>query len=237
VIDLRIDPDEGAFVAIFGQKGRGKSELAKAFFLPYPYDRGLIDSNSDVDPLNQFTAPYRGRLPQPRDGLWPSVRYEPDYTLGDKAWRAGVDQFVAQIYALGDPRADDPRPACLWVDEIGEIAKAGLTPPHLHQALHKGRHHRLTLIMSGPRPVDIDPLVLAQADLVCVFALRHELDRTRLAGSLGLSLAETEALLDNLDDFYFLAFKASTGELAVMPPIELANVLAIDRQRAGLLAA
>jgi len=239
---LELDPDAGAFVAIFGRKGSGKSELAKSYFQAYPYDRIVFDSNGDVDPEGKFTIRVgpgdfewptleqwaEMRRDNPELAAFPSLLYEIDFT--DDALMAGtriprwlflVDQVVKKAYHLG-------RPVCIWLDEIGELAPAGRTPGNISQALHKGRHVSLALLMAGPRPTDIDVLVLSQADIVIMFDVPHDLDRERLAKHLALKRAELDPLLDNLEPHGevegvtgYLAFFAATRSLAIFPPLEL----------------
>lgn len=228
-MSLELDPDKGAFIFVCGAKGRGKSELCKSYFRAYPYTRVLIDANSDVDPEDRFTQRwepsvelvrprgngqpplYKTRLPEP-DGRWPSLRYEVDFTEPDAIHK--VDAVLAAVYELG-------LPACVWIDEVGEFAPSGRTTGYMRQALHKGRHRRLTLIMAGPRPMGIDVLILAQADVVAMFDTPHELDRQRLAAELGIPIGELNDLLDNLERYGYLAFDSWERELLIMPPLEL----------------
>lgn len=221
---LELGPDEGAFVAIFGRKGSGKSELAKSYFCAYPYDRLLIDAHGDVDPDSTFTTPVGPGLfewPEPADGVYPSLRYEIDYTDDELVsgtriphWLWLVDQVIGHAYRLG-------RPVCIWLDEVGELAPAGRTPGNIVQALHKGRHVHLTLLMAGPRPVGVEVLVLSQADLAAFFEMPHPLDRERVAGALAIPVGELADLLDNLEQYGYLVFFAASRTLVIMPPLEL----------------
>jgi energy-coupling factor transporter ATP-binding protein EcfA2 len=232
---LILDPDKGAFVAIFGRKGSGKSELAKSYFRAYPYDRVVIDANGDVDPAGEYTVAVgpgdfdwptleewaTRRRDDPELPPWPSLRYEIDYT--DDAlvpgtripqWLFQADQVVKKASLLG-------RPVCIWLDEIGELAPAGRCPGNIRQALHKGRHWQATLLMAGPRPVDVEVLVLSQADLACLFELPHELDRQRIAAHLAIPINELGPLLDNLETYGYMVFFAASRTIVIMPPLEL----------------
>ncbi len=239
-MSLELDPDKGGFVFACGAKGRGKSELCKSYFKAYPYYRVLIDANSDVDPNDAFTRPwapqfelleertarnpprYRCELPEP-EGHWPSLRYEVDFLNPDAAYL--VDAIVGAVYELTGDNAPEwnggKAPGCVWVDEVGEFAPAGQVTPWMRQGLHNGRHRRIALIMAGPRPKTLDVLILAQADVVCIFDTPHELDRARLSAELGIPLSELAALLDNLDEFGYLAWDSWDRELSIMPPLEI----------------
>lgn len=210
--DLRLDPDRSAFIACFGRKGTGKSTLAESFWDSYPYDRLLIDATGDAS---------RGH------------DYEP---LGDPESWPPDDDDIRQTYVLVPNRLD---PACLdevdraigvaydhhktlvWIDEIGEVAPANRTRPHMDMALHQGRHVDLSLLMCGPRPVNLDPLVLSQADWVFMFDIPHPLDIDRLAASLGIDRAELTAVIRNLGPHEFAGFDAQAHELTVFPALPL----------------
>jgi hypothetical protein len=231
---LVLDPDEGAYVSIFGRKGSGKSELAKSYFRAYPYDRIVIDSNGDIDPGSEFTFPVVAGFTWPTLEAWaqmrehdpslspyPSLRYEIDFTDDAKVpgtqiphWLWLVDQVVKQACALD-------RPVCIWLDEVGELAPAGRCSGNILQALHKGRHIHLTLLMAGPRPVGVEVLVLSQADLACFFEMPHELDRQRASAHLAIPIDELAGILDNLEEHGYMVFFAASRTIVIMPPLEL----------------
>lgn len=237
-----LDPDKGAFVSAFGPKDYGKSHLCELYFRAYPYDRLVIDANDDVDLEGAYTttappiafdlvkvAPnqYDARVlhefwPEPEGGLYASVRYPIDQL--DPFWlekAVAVCWHVAKLKSFSDPTR--PRPKCIWIDEIGEIALAGgACPGKVNQLLHKGRHDKLTFLLAGPRPSGVNPLVLSQADLVALFSCPHELDRDRLAGTLGFrreQRQELDSLLDNLDAHQYVAYLSRDRSVAEMPAV------------------
>jgi hypothetical protein len=108
----------------------------------------------------------------------------------------------------------------LWVDEVGELTRANKTPPHFRRALHQSRHRRLSMLLCGPRPIDINPLVISQADYVATFELPNPADRKRVADNIGIELDDLEAHLDELDPKHgYLLWDARARELVVMPPL------------------
>ncbi len=248
---LVLDPDAGAYVSIFGRKGSGKSELAKSYFRAYPYDRLVIDSNGDVDPDSTFTvkvgpgdfewpsleawAEMRRDEAERRPGVdvglpaYPSLCYEIDFTDDARVpgtqiphWLWLVDQVVKKAYSLAKGTDGAPgRPVCLWLDEVGELAPAGRCPGNILQALHKGRHVHLTLLMAGPRPVGVEVLVLSQADLACFFEMPHELDRQRASAHLAIPIDELAGILDNLEEYGYMVFFAASRTIVIMPPLEI----------------
>ncbi len=73
----------------------------------------------------------------------------------------------------------------LLVHEVGRLTKGTKTPAHTRRLLMHNRHHHVTAFLMGPRPQDIDTLVLAQADLVYVFEMPNPRDRERVAATVG----------------------------------------------------
>ena len=251
---LVLDPDQGAYVAIFGRKGSGKSELAKSYFRAYPYDRIVFDSNDEIDPEGTYTLdvgpglfewptleewaerllarrrrcatlpaqrPVERRRSRPELPPYPSLRYAIDFTDDELMpnsrvphWLYLVDQVIKLAYHLG-------RPVCIWVDEVGDIFPVGKTQGNSMQALHKGRHKALTLLMAGPRPYNVEVLVLSQSDLVCIFEMPHELDRQRVAAHCAIPINELGPMLDNFEEHGYLAFFAASHSVAILPPLEL----------------
>lgn len=224
--DLSLDPDHSNFVSIFGRKGSGKSELAKAYAISYPGPALLIDSTADVGDLGgrfvDFPPSPPDEWPTDDDGEELSVRIVPDRlspsSLDD------VDRWIGLRYfaSKGDEKRRTPaKPAMIFVDELREVAKANMVKPHFDLVLNMGRHAKLTLLMCGPRTVGIDPLVLSQADLAFFFALPHEADQERAAATLGIPVREFAALVNGLELHEFLGFEQRSHELAVFPPLVL----------------
>jgi nucleoside-triphosphatase THEP1 len=226
-----IDPDKGAFVFATGKKGSGKSVLCRDLFDAFPYDRLVIDPTGDVTRDLRAAGVKVRQLADPLPGRWPASldESEPYVTLTyvpnmSQAPAAAVDDMDR---ALGLALAH--RRTLVWIDEIGLMTRAQSTPPQLQSALHQGRHRQLTLIMAGPRPINIDPLCIAQADLIAVFALPNPRDRRRVAEEMGWPPAEFDAAVHGLGRHEYLWYDATawnaatdqSGMLWHMPPIPL----------------
>lgn len=220
--DLELDPRLSHFITFVGRKGSGKSQLARAFWLSYPYDRLVVDPTGDVDPgdpeAKPLTVPMPAKWPAPEldDHGRPkrqTLRFVPD--MGSPTAVDDMDR------AVGLAHWHPARRAMLWIDEIGTLTRPSYTPPHLSRALHQGRHQRLTALFCGPRPVNIDPLVLAQADYVAVFDLPNPNDRRRVADSCGIEPREFDAWHAQLPEHGFLWFDQRAHELVLCDPIPL----------------
>jgi len=226
-VPTRFDPRLGAFVFATGKKGSGKSVLCRTYFDDYPFSKLVIDPTGDVTRnllqdgvevtvLTPDALPLR--FPKHLDDERRPVTavFVPDMGLPT----AVDDMDRALGLALANQRT------CCWIDEIGVMTHASSTPPNLRRALHHGRHDRLTLIMAGPRPVAIDPLVLAQSDYVATFALPNPRDRQRVAETIGWPPKSFSDAVHNLGKHQYLWYVAEQGELYQMPPIPVTRRLA-----------
>lgn len=204
----KFDAAASAFVAIFGKKGSGKSVLGRHIFESYPHDRIVIDVTGDEGGLAaaQTIREIPDRWPVEASSLIApghrkrqTLRYLPD--MGSPTHREDLDRAIGIAY--------QHRRTCAWVDEVMQVFPAGRTGPWGTRALHQGRHRQLSLILCGPRPVDIDPLVLSQADRVYLFQMLHPLDIARAAGHMGVDPKRLEAAVRALPRFGYLCFDAA----------------------------
>lgn len=230
---MRLDARRANFVTSLGRKGSGKSVLCGVYFRSFPGDRMVIDPTGDalprrtlpedVDPRREVLRVYRGDPPDtwPHDpeGRRVTVRFVPDPARS--TFVEDMDRAVGVAYAH--------RGTCLWLDEIGDVCQVNRVHPHMRRALHQGRHQDLTLLMAGPRPIDVDPMVLSQADVLCAFAFSNPKDRERLAEHFDLSTPPTprqqmDALMTRVKArgrYAFLALDRRTDPetIGVMAPI------------------
>lgn len=182
---MGLDPERPTVVSAWGRKGSGKSVLNREVFRSWPFDGVCIDVNGNAEPgehAERIHAPLPTRFPegvpmlgQPRRARTLHFRAHP----GDSSYREQLDQAVA--LALYPQR----KRTCLWAGEVGELQHNGRSRPHMRTALMQNRHHNATLLFDGPRPMNVDPLTLAQSDLVAVFELPNPRDRDRIADSIG----------------------------------------------------
>lgn len=212
---MTIDPDKAPWIFCCGRKGSGKSHLAHRYWDSYPLDRMVIDTTHDIDPHDEKAEILRDPLP----GKWPrsidpqaersTLRYIAD--PGSDTYFDDLDRAVGLAVVHGN--------CILWLDEVGELTTASRTKAHTRRAFKHSRHHNLALLLCDPRPQDINPLCIAQADYVAVFDTPHELDRKRLAAGMGISTRELDTELDALGKFEFLWYVAETHDLFAMPPL------------------
>ncbi len=185
------DPRKSTFLFATGKKGEGKSHWCRAWWDAYPLDRLLIDptgdvradlraEGEDVSVLAPDVVPVRF----PRgEHQRVTVVYVPD--MGSPTSQDDMDRVVGLALDSKD------HPVLLWIDEVGRICtSAQSTPPNMRRLLHHGRHHGVTFLGAGPRPIDIDPLVINQADIVAAFRLPNPADRKRVADNIGVDPAE-----------------------------------------------
>ncbi|MFL6144529.1 MAG: hypothetical protein ACJ72N_22035 [Labedaea sp.] len=203
-------------MTVVGRKGSGKSLLCHRLFVSYPFDKLVIDPHADTRSgpyaleATELETPLPLRL-LPLDEGPTTWRYVPSHaspTVEDD-----MDRAVGLAYAR--------RRMCCWIDEVGDVAGANRTGPHMREALHKGRHRDLTLIMAGPRPITVDPLVVSQADYVYVFDLPNPRDRRRVADNIGWDPKEFDAAVHGLGAYAYLRYDARAHDLVEFPPLPL----------------
>lgn len=229
-----IDPDKGAHIMIVGRKGQGKSVLARRLFDSFPYDRVILDVTGDIGrdltnegmPFQRLTSPLPVRLPAGEQGRPVTAVYAPD--MGNEESYDDLDRALGLAIRKGRTLA--------WIDEIGTLTSRGRTPPNLRRALHHGRHHQLTLLMCGPRPMDIDPLCLSQSDHVFVFDLPNPADRKRVADCIGWPPEAFARAVGDLGDHEFLWWNTVEQTLTHMPPLPPRRRMATEMPHGDTLA-
>jgi hypothetical protein len=218
---VKLDPSRSVHIAIVGKKGSGKSVLSRSYWRTWPGDRLVIDVTGDAlegpdrEGVHTLTDPLPSKWPAQLQELAPhgrkrtSLRYVPD--PGSPTYLADMDRALGMAYAKGN--------VLVWVDEVGELFPANRTPPYARRALQQGRHRNLSLVLAGPRPIDVDPLVMSQADLVYVFRLPNPNDKRRVADLIGWDPREFVAYVDQLETHAFLEYDAAAAELTIYPPL------------------
>lgn len=214
-----LDPTAAAIIVSVGKKGSGKSIMANLIGKSWPYDMVVIDVAGDDGPMPR--KPGTGshdviELRGPVDELpraWPEhlrwqekrpmiLRYCPD--AGSPTELEDMDAVVGLAYS----HSGNPRPCLLLIHEIGRVAPANRTPPHTRRVLNHSRHRQLTAVLCGPRPMTVDPLVVAQADLVYTFELNNPADRRRVAEEIGWAPGDFDAAVAGLGLHEYLRFDA-----------------------------
>lgn len=214
------DPRRSLYLFACGRKGEGKSVWCRAWFDQYPFDRIVIDPTGDVRAdltkdgvdfvaIDQHVIPTS--FPRSAEGHQVTLVYCPD--MGDPDAADQMDRVVGLCLDSAD------HPVMLWVDEVGRLTTAHSTPPNTRRALHHGRHHALTLLGAAPRPMDIDPLFINQADLVAAFRLPNPTDRRRVADNIGFAPAEFDELNAGLATHEYLLYVQAEDLLYVCPPL------------------
>lgn len=217
VVDLPVPP---LFVCCVGRKGTGKSELAHVLWESWPGDRVVIDVTADVGKVHP--DPHTHDLDPPPPSTWPgylregdedrlSLRYVPDHAAPD--YREDMDRVVGLAFSHGS--------TLLWIEEAGLVAPSGQVLPHTRRALHMGRHQDLSILSTFPRTMGVDPLLLAQADVIYAFDLPNPDDRKRLADVTGWDRRTVDDAVAELDEHSYLRFVARDHELAIFPPLPL----------------
>lgn len=213
-----LDPARNHLIFVVGRKGSGKSVFAREVFRAWPgVDRLVIDPTGDADPgpgLDTVTFhKLPGSLPVGKRGEHGTYRWVADPQ--SSTYRDDLDQAVGLALF---PRS---RPMLLWVDEAAEVfpAKPG---PYARTLLAQSRHWHTSAILATPRPINVDPLCISQADRVVMYDTPHPRDRERLAGTIGIP---PRVLADELNEIrargahWFLIYDAREHALYRCPPL------------------
>jgi hypothetical protein len=186
-----LDPTKPLIISSWGMKGAGKSVLSRWVYTGYPGDKIAIDVNGHAAPGPD--AERITELPKrwPTQTLLPGERprrrnlhYVAD--PGSHTYADDLDRAVGTALFPKDHRV------MLWAGEVGELMPNGRPGPHMRRLLQQNRHHRVSAVFDGPRPMFVDPLVLAQSDYVATFRLPNHRDRARIAENIGFPVAEFE---------------------------------------------
>lgn len=217
-----LEISDGRLIFLTGKKKSGKSVMAKVIFVSYPGDRVIIDVAGDDGPFGPEVIELHGDLTElPKH--WPehlrrydrnghrrpmTLRYVPD--AGSPTFLLDIDHVIGISLAHSRALKDKGKMGVLiLIHEIGVTTPANRTQPNMRRALMHNRHNHLTMLMCGPRPKDIDPLVLQQSDLIYVFELLNKKDRERLAESIGWNPPEFDAACQELQVHECLRFDAN----------------------------
>jgi len=215
-----LDTTRPMIITCLGRKGSGKSVMAKYLFASYPYDRLVIDVAGDDGPtradlpgetvveLRGDCSSLPGKLPEDarRDRERITWLYVPD---------ARSPTFIQDMdYVIGLGRAHER--TGILVHEMGILAKSNQVPPHTRGLLHMSRHKvpgagksgKTTGLFCAPRTLTMDPLVIAQADLVFVFELPNEDDQKRVAKTIGWPLDDFVDAMNELGPHEYLRYDA-----------------------------
>ncbi len=213
-LSSRIDPDRPTFVSIFGMKGEGKSVLARRLWDTWPGDECCIDVTADALGAGDVDHTYRGDVPD----TWPAplredepvrIRYVPNVKAA--TYQDDLDRAVGLAMRR--------RGSFLWIDEVAVLTSANRTGPNMRALLLHGRHARMSVAFCGPRPIDIDTLVLAQSDYVYVFKLPSPRDRERVASTCGIDRRTFDAAVHALARHEYLRWDGH--ELVSFPPLPM----------------
>lgn len=217
-----VNPDLNQIMLVLGRKGSGKSVAAREIFRGWPYiDKLVIDPTGDADPGDDIGTVTVRKLPAQlpvsgKRGEFKVTRWVADPS--SPTYREDLDR------AVGLALFPKTRRTLLWVDEAGEVFPANRLGPNARTLLQQSRHWYTSVILCAPRPINLDPLTLSQADRVLLYDMPHPRDRERVAAAIGI---EPKVLAQELDatrargPHWYLLYDARAHELYRCPPLPM----------------
>lgn len=217
-----VDPDMNQIMLVIGRKGSGKSVFARELVRGWPYiDKFVIDPTGDADPGDDIGTVTLHKLPSElpvpsKRGEFTVTRWVADPRSA--TYREDLDR------AVGLALFPKKRRVLLWVDEAGEVFPANRLGPNARTLLQQSRHWYTSVVMCCPRPINIDPLCVSQADRVVIYDLPHPRDRERVAAAIGIEPRVLSAELDatrGRGEHWYLLYDARAHELYRCPPLPM----------------
>jgi hypothetical protein len=224
-LDQALNDGRPKIVSAWGRKGSGKSVSNRRLYHSWAGHKLAIDVNGNAEPGEDAERIGRedlrkrfpgavaelGERPRPRN-LW--FRADP----GSATYHQDLDKAVGMALFPQQQRT------LLWAGEVGELMPNGRPGPHMRRALQQNRHYNLTCLFDGPRPMFVDPLVLAQSDFVLVYHLPNPNDRKRIAESIGYPAKRFDAECEETwrrGPYWFLLWHAEAHKLYRLPPLPI----------------
>lgn len=222
-----IDPSKPMIISSWGRKGEGKSTFNSRLYRSWPYDKLCIDVNGDANPgqdAERISPPFPDKFPAAPAGLPGSGHKGPRnlYYRADPGSPTYADDLDR---AVGLGLFPQIHPALVWCGEVAEfMPNAASTRPHMKRLLHQNRHYGVTALFDGPRPVNVDPLVIGQSDLVAIYHLPNPDDRERIAKTIGYPAARFHDECETTRQrgpYWFLLWVASAHRLYRCAPLPI----------------
>ena len=214
---VALDPTRNFIISAFGRKGAGKTTFNRSLFRDFPYSKLCIDVNGEADPgpeskVIRHPEPAMPRVTKDRPPANRHYIADP----GSATYRDDLDRAVGMAMYPSDQLS------LVWCGEVGELTTGNRTGPHLRRLLMQSRHYRTSGLFDGPRPMDIDPLVIAQSDFVAIYDLPNPNDRRRVAETIGYPPARFSEECDltfRRGPYWHLLWVTSAKQLYRCPPL------------------
>lgn len=204
-------------ISVFGGTGTGKSVLAHALYRSLPIEgwwRVIIDVTDSIHEPEALTFFDPLKIPWEKSY---SLRFVPDIS---QSLDAQISELFMEIYYHG---------VCwYWLDEANEISDAHKTAFGLRKVLLQGRKAYVGGVSCTPRPKDISKSIITQSQYIAIFPLVDYDDRSTVAKNIGMTPAEFDDVISQLDDFEYLWYDVRNRTLYKVPPIPFEIVDALE---------
>jgi hypothetical protein len=231
-LDEALNDGRPKVLSAWGRKGSGKSVAMRRLYHSWPGDKLAIDVNGHAEPgpdAERIGREQLGRkFPEAPVAMGERRRPRNLHFRADPGSATYVDDLDR---AVGMSLFPQDKPVMLWAGECGELMPNGRTGPHMRRLLQQNRHHKVTALLDGPRPVYVNPLVLAQSDFVFVYHLPNPNDRKRIAESIGYPPGRFDTECEatwRKGPYWFLLWHAEAHKLYRMAPLPIDGMADYD---------
>lgn len=222
---IELDPHRPTIISAFGKKGSGKSTWERSIYRSFPFDKVALDVTGDIDPGDdavEIYDPLPDSFPLDPNGEPRNLHYRAD--PGSPTYREDLDHAVSLALF---PKEQN---TLGWFDEVGELTSGNRTGPSMRRLLMQSRHYHSSALFAGPRPMDVDKLIISQADVLVIYDLPDPDDQAKIAKIIAYPVqrfAEAIAEIRALGSYYHIVYgsnevtKSGRAEIAICDPIEL----------------
>jgi len=235
--ELRQQDRQNLIVLGVGRKGSGKSRLLMRRYVPHFPRMLTLDQTGEAREAYPHAIEARGLV-----NVYNAIR-ELHVASDGKGWHviAVLDVYeVEALFARLAPPYAGGKPSlsvtlggvCVECSEVDVIAPANGTAQSITDAIARGRHYRLSLLLATQRPHQCSRMLSSQADEIFSFRMHEPRDLAWLRQGCGAVFART---VTRLVRYHYAHYDSETGEVTHVDDYGRAVCVEVDTDQPDLL--